>query len=350
MFRPIFAVRELRQIGRLLLSAMSILAASASHGQQLNMICSAQAEHCSLLATVFQRSSGIKVNFVHKSSGEAQAQLNAERANPKTDVWFGGTGDPHLQAAEGGLSMPYKSPSLPQLHDWAQRQAAAAGYRTVGVYSGPLGISWNTELLAKRKLPAPACWKDLLNPIYKGDIQAANPNTSGTAYTQIATLVQLMGEEPAFAYLKALHNNISQYTRSGAAPVKNAARGENLIGVAFAHEAPVEAANGFPVVSVFPCEGTGAEIGSMSIVQGARNLESAKRFYEFALTAAAQELGVAAKQFQIPSSKSAKLDERMPDLRKAKMINYDYVKYGSAVERKRLIERWEREVSSAARK
>ncbi len=329
--------------------AISLAAGIAAHtaqAQSLNMICSAQAEHCSLISTVFQRSSGIKVNFVHKASGEAMAQLNAEKSNPKTDLWFGGTGDPHLQAAEFGLTQAYESPSLKALHPWAQAQAKAAGYKTVGVYSGPLGISWNTELLAKKKLPAPACWKDLLNPIYKGDIQAPNPNTSGTAYTQIATLVQLMGENQAFDYMKALHKNVSQYTRSGAAPVKNAARGESVIGVAFAHEAPVEAANGFPVVSVFPCEGTGAEIGSMSIVKDARNLESAKKFYEFALTAAAQELGVAAKQFQIPSNMQAKLDPRMPDIKKAKMINYDYVKYGSASERRRLIERWEKEVNS----
>jgi iron(III) transport system substrate-binding protein len=300
-----------------------------------------------LIATVFSRSSGIKVNFVHKGSGEAAAQLNAERANPKTDLWFGGTGDPHLQAAESGLTEVYKSPSLPQLYDWAQQQAQAAGYKTVGIYSGPLGISWNTELLAKRKWPEPRCWKDLLNPVYKGEIQAPNPNTSGTAYTQIATLVQLMGEDPAFDFLKALHKNISQYTRSGAAPVKNAARGENVIGLAFAHEAPVEAANGFPVIAVFPCEGTGAEIGSMSIVKGARNLDAAKKFYEFALTPAAQELGVAAKQFQLPSNRAAKIDVRMPDFHRARMISYDYLKYGSVAVRKRLIERWEKDINAA---
>lgn len=332
-----------------LLAAACACMAVAAPAQTLNMICSAQADHCSLVSTVFQRSSGIKVNYVHKSSGEAFAQLNAEKANPKTDIWYGGTGDPHLQAAELGLTEVYQSPSLKQLHPWAQSQAKSAGYRTVGIYSGPLGFSWNTELLAKKKLPAPACWKDLLNPIYKGEIQAPNPNTSGTAYTQIATLVQLMGEQQAFDYLKALHKNISQYTRSGAAPVKNAARGENVIGVAFAHEAAVEAAHGFPVVAVFPCEGTGAEVGSMSIIKGARNVDAAKKFYEFALTPAAQELGVAAKQFQIPSHTSAKLDPRMPDIKKAKMINYDYVKYGAGAERKRLIERWEKEVNSLPR-
>lgn len=316
---------------------------------QVNIICSVQAEQCNLVQTVFSKSTGIKVNLTHKASGEAMAQLNAEKANPKTDVWYGGTGDPHMQAAELGLTMVYKSASLPHLRDWAQQQAEQTGFKTVGIYSGPLGISYNTEAMAKKKLQPPKCWADLLDPKWKGEIQAPNPNTSGTAYVEIATLVQLMGEEKAFDYLKALHKNISQYTRSGAGPVKNAARGENLIGVAFAHEAPVEAANGFPVVSNTPCEGTGAEIGSMSLIQGARNLAEAKRFYEWALTPGAQELGVAAKQFQLPSNKAAKLDERMPDFAKAKMIKYDYAKYGSSAERKRLIGRWEKEVNSLPR-
>lgn len=327
----------------------SMLCTQALAQQSLNVICSVQAEQCNMVQTVFSRITGIKVNLVHKASGEAMAQLNAEKANPKTDVWYGGTGDPHMQAAELGLTMEYKSPSLPLLYDWAQKQAAQSGYKTVGTYSGPLGFSYNTEGMAKKKLTPPACWADLLDPKWRGEIQAPNPNTSGTAYVQVATLVQLMGEEKAFAYLKALHKNISQYTRSGAGPVKNAARGENLIGVAFAHEAAVEFANGFPVVANSPCEGTGAEIGSMSIIKGARNLEAAKKFYEWALTPPAQELGVATKQFQLPSNKATKLDPRMPDFKKVKMIDYDYAKYGSSAERKRLIERWEKEVNAQAR-
>ena len=86
-----------------------------------------------------------------KGSGEALAQLIAERDNPKTDIWFGGTGDPHLQAAEQGLSLDYQSPTLSQLHPWAQQQAKQSGYKTVGIYSGPLGFAYNTELLAKKK-------------------------------------------------------------------------------------------------------------------------------------------------------------------------------------------------------
>jgi iron(III) transport system substrate-binding protein len=194
--------------------------ALAQDAGQVNVICSVQAEWCNMIQTVFAKTTGIKVNMALKGSGEALAQLIAERANPKTDLWFGGTGDPHLQAAEQGLSLEYKSPALSQLHGWAQQQASQSGFKTVGIYSGPLGFGYNPELLAKKKLPVPKSWADLLRPEYKGEIQVANPASSGTAYTMVATLVQLMGEDKAFDYMKALHKNISQYTRSGTGPIK----------------------------------------------------------------------------------------------------------------------------------
>ena len=328
-----------------------LVTSHVAHAQsgEFNVICSAQAAWCNILAVTFERSQGVKVNMTLKGSGEAIAQIMAERANPKTDLWFGGTGDPHLQAAEQGLTQEYKSPMLPKLHDWAQKQAAQSGYRTVGIYSGPLGFGYNTELIAKKKLPIPKTWADLLKPEYKGEIQSANPASSGTAYTMIATLVQLMGEDQAFEYLKKLHGNIAAYTRSGTGPIKAVARGEATISISFVHDGPGEKAQGFPLETITPADGTGAEIGSMSIIRGARNVEAAKRFYEWALTPSAQALGAATLQFQLPSNKETQVDPRVPDFRKIKLINYDYAKYGQTAERRRLIQRWEREVNSLPR-
>ncbi len=334
---------------QLLALATAITTMGAQAQGQVNIICSVQAEWCNMIGTVYARTTGVKINVALKGSGEALAQIIAEKDNPKTDVWFGGTGDPHLQAAEQGLTLEYKSPSLPQLQPWAQQQALQSGFKTVGIYSGPLGFGYNTELLAKKKLGVPRTWSDLLKPEYKGDIQVANPASSGTAYTMIATLVQLMGEEKAFEYLKSLHRNVSQYTRSGTGPIKAVARGETAVSISFVHDGPGEKLQGFPVETITPTDGTGAEIGSMSIVKGSRNLETAKKFYEWALTPAAQEMAAAAKQFQVPSNKAAKVDKNVPDFKKIKFINYDYAKYGASAERRRLISRWEKEVNSLPR-
>jgi iron(III) transport system substrate-binding protein len=341
--------REISMKKVLVTIALAATTMAANAQGQLNVICSAAAEWCNLMGTVYARTSGVKVNMSLRGSGEALAQLIAEKENPKTDLWFGGTGDPHLQAAEQGLTLDYKSPLLAQLYPWARKQAEDAKYRTVGVYMSPLGFGFNTELLARKKATAPKTWADLLRPEFKGEVQMANPASSGTAYTAIATLVQLMGEEKAFDYLKALHKNVSAYTRSGTGPVKAAARGETMVSMSFVHDVSAEAVNGFPVGSSTPAEGTGAEIGSMSIVKNSRNTEAARKFYDWALTPGAQQFQAAAKSYQVPSNINTPIDARVPDLKKIKLINYDYAKYGASAERRRLIARWEKEVNALQR-
>jgi iron(III) transport system substrate-binding protein len=316
----------------------------------VNIYCSNQIDACQAAAAEFQKVTGIKVNMTQKSSGETLAQVRAEKDNPRGDVWYAGTGDPHLIAAEDGLTVPYESPQMPKLHPWARSQWSSSGKRTVGVYSGALGFGVNRELFAKKNLPVPACWSDLTKPIYKGEVQMANPNSSGTAYTMVATMVQLMGEEKAFDYMKALHANINSYARSGAGPVKAAGRGETGIAITFMHDVAMEINAGFPLDMIAPCEGTGYEIGSISIIRGGRNPNEARKFVDWALTAEAQKLYYSAgKSFQTPSAMEAPLPPNAPDLTKIKLIDYDFAKYGQASERRRLLERWDKEVGALPR-
>ena len=343
MLRPAALVRSIVALG------LASIATTASAQGNLTVYCSYQIDWCNAMVNAFAKETGIKVALLQKSAGEAFAQIKAEAANPKGDIWWTGSGDAHVQAAEENLTVAYQSPMLKDLQDWARKQAEQTGYKTVGVYAGPLGFGYNPDLLAKKNLPVPKCWRDLVKPEYKGEVQIANPNSSGTAYVAIATLVQLMGEDEAFRYLKALNVNVNQYTKSGAGPVKAVGRGETAVGVAFMHDAIAEKVAGFPVVSVAPCEGTGYEIGSMSLIKGARNLDNAKKFYDWALTPAAQALGAENKAYPIPSNRSTPLSPVMPKLSEVKLINYDFAKYGSAAERRRLLQKWETEVNAQSR-
>ncbi len=313
--------------------------------EKLTYYCSAQEDWCQLMADGFEEATGIDVRMTRKSSGETLAQLKAEASNPKGDIWWGGTGDPHLQAAEEGLGEAYESPMRGEQNDWAIRQAEAAGNQTIGIYSGALGYGYNEDVLKANNLPVPECWADLLKPEYKGHVQMANPNSSGTAYTTLATIVQLFGEDEGFEFMKGLHKNINQYTKSGSAPIKAAARGENTIGIVFLHDAVAQAASGFPIKSVAPCEGTGYEIGGMTIIKGGRNPESAQKFYDWALSAETQSRALEVNAFQVMSNKNAQSSPLAPDLESIKLIDYDFAKYGSADERKRLLKKWDDEVS-----
>lgn len=336
--------------GRLLASATVLwTTAAVAADDELVLYCSPQIEWCQLMVEAFERETGIDVAMTRKSSGETFAQIKAEAANPRGDVWWGGTGDPHLQAAEEGLTVEYRSPRLEELRDWAVQQAEQSGYRTVGIYAGALGFGYNSEILEQRGIEPPSCWADLTKPEFRDEVEIANPNSSGTSYTTLATMVQLMGEDAGFQYLKDLHQNVVQYTKSGSAPIKDAARGEVGVGIVFLHDAVTQKVEGFPIVPVAPCEGTGYEIGSMSLIEGGPNPEAAKRFYDFALRADVQELAAEAKAFQVPSNADAKAPPQAPDFAEIQLIDYDFAKYGSSAERTRLLAKWDDEVGSLPR-
>ena len=92
-------------------------AALAQGAGELVVYCSVQEEWCRPMVQGFERATGVKVSMTRKSSGETFAQIKAETANPRGDVWWGGTGDPHLQAAEEGLTEVYKSPMQVDIFD-----------------------------------------------------------------------------------------------------------------------------------------------------------------------------------------------------------------------------------------
>ncbi|MEI8324599.1 MAG: ABC transporter substrate-binding protein [Betaproteobacteria bacterium] len=336
------------------ISATLALAATTAQAQRpdagtVNAICSTDQGWCELAAQEFAKATGIKVSQTRKATGEALAQLRAEANNPKTDLWWGGTGDPFLQAAEIGLLEAYRPSYLSDLHGWSVRQYAMTQNMVGGFYTSAIGFGWNTEVLKKKHLPEPKCWADLTQPAYKGDIEISHPASSGTAYTVLAGLVQLMGEEPAFDYLKKLHKNISNYTRSGTAQAPNVAKGEVAIGVSFLFGFEGWRQNKYPVKTAAPCEGTSYEVGGIALIKGARNKAAALRYYDWLMSPAGQGVGARADSLQVPANKSFQTDARIPLLDHVRLIKYDFEKYGKADERKRLIERWQREVESAPR-
>ncbi len=317
--------------------------------QMVHAICSTDQSWCELAASEFQKQTGIRVLQTRKPTGEALAQLRAEAANPKTDIWWGGTGDPFLQASEIGLLEPYRPAYLDQLSGWSVRQYAMTSNMVGGFYTSAIGFGWNTELLKKKNLPVPKCWSDLIQPAYKGEVEISHPASSGTAYTILAGLVQLMGEDKAFEYMKALHKNISGYTRSGTAQAPNVAKGEVAVGVSFIFGFEGWRYNRYPVATGAPCEGTSYEIGGIALVRGSRNLEAAKKYYDWLMSPAGQSLGAKAGSFQSPANKTFQHDPRIPSLDSVKLIKYDFEKYGKTSERQHLLGRWRREVETLPR-
>ena len=337
-----------RLLAAFLLLGLGLPGAASAQGS-LSMLCAPAADWCEAIAAAFQRDTGIRVAMTRKSSGEILAQLTAEAQNPRTDIWFGGSAETHITAAERNLLQAYSSPNMAGLHDWAVRAHRLSGERCVGVSSGAIGITWNRELMERKGLKLPGTWEDLLDPAYRNEVQLPNPNSSGTAYTIIAGLVQLWDEDRAFDYLRRLHANVNAYARSGAAPMQAVARGETALAVSFNMETASMREAGFPIDIAYPAEGTSYEVACMSVVRGARNLAQARRFYDWYLTPAAMDIGPRVNQWHVPAHRGAAPDPRIPDLASIKLVEYDFARFGDSAMRRRILERWDREIGSLPR-
>ena len=317
--------------------------------RSLVVYCSHDPDACELAARTFQRDTGIETAIIRKPTGEFYAQIRAERANPKADVWYGGTIDPFLQAAAEGLFVAYRSPRVAELQPWARRATERSDYKVAAIYRIIIGFGTSATILTQKELSVPRCWSDLVLPAYRKEIELANPVTSGTGYTILATLVTLYGEDGAFAYLAKMQPNVVRFTQSGTAQGPSVAHGEVGVGVSFVHEFITQQLAGFEVTITLPCEGTGDALGGMAIINGAPHPEEARAFYDWALTKPAQELANRTRNLLVPAHARAEIRPEAAAFANVRTLDVDPVKFGNPEERRRLLARWQREIGDSLR-
>ncbi|HUR07207.1 MAG TPA: ABC transporter substrate-binding protein [Nonomuraea sp.] len=333
--------------GALVLSGCAHAAGTTTADEgKVVVACGATEEWCAAMTSAFTAATGLKSEFVRLSSGEALARIQAGKSDPEFDVWHGGPADGYAAAAGHGLLENYVSPNAAAIPG---RYKAGDGTWT-GVYVGVLGFCANTRVLAEKRLRAPESSQSLLDPALKQDVGIAHPSTSGTAYTALWTQVTLHGGnvDQAMSYMKRLHPNVLQYSKSGAAPAQQVARGEVGVGVVFSHDCVATMEQGFPDLRVtFPAEGTGYEVGGVALIKGAHDPVSAKKYIDWALTPAAQEIGPSVRSYQAPTNPKARRSDKTADLATLKLIDYDSTAAG---ERKlELTRRFDSEIAKAPR-
>jgi iron(III) transport system substrate-binding protein len=328
-------------IALVLLGTLGAGAPPAGAQGRLNLLCSPDPAWCEAVKREFGKATGIQTEFVRLSSGAALARVRAEKASPTFDVWFGGSGDSHWVAQADGLLEFFQPKAWAELR---RELVRAVDGHYIPLYTGLHGFGVNEQILREKNLPVPETWKDLGDAKYKGLVAMPNPNTSGTGYVMMTTIVQIYGDEPGFELLKAIHKNVAQYTRSGGDPSLLAGRGEVAVGVSFANDVVERARKGFPIRFVAPRDGTGYEIGALSLVKGAPNRVSALRFIDWALDPENQKLGPQNGEVSVQSHSRAAVDRDVPRFEDAKVIAYDFGKYGTPAVRDALIKRWTEQV------
>jgi iron(III) transport system substrate-binding protein len=326
-----------------LLLAVGLTACQEEESKELNVLCTPQEEWCQGMKQEFEEKYGITVNYVRMSSGESLARIRAEKDNPQFDIWWGGPIDSFVAAKQEDLLEAYDSPNYKNLLD--QEKYKDADNYWAGIYVGSLGFCTNENWLADNPgAEPPTSWDDLLKPEFEGQLLVAHPSTSGTSYTALATMLQLMGEEQGWEFANKYADQVLQFTKSGAAPAKFVGQGEAGVCIVFSHDIVHEIEdNGLPLVLTFPEDGTGYEIGGMGILKGAKNKDAAEKWFDWALTAEAQALGPKYKAYQAPTVGGVDLSH--PELLEVNLIDYDFQWAGE--HKKEFVDKFTNEISGA---
>ncbi len=319
------------------LAGLVVLTASAN-AAELNAYSIMPEKYASQIFAEFTKDTGIKVNFLRFSTGEALARLNAEKTNPQVDVMLGGPADTYAAGVKEGIFEAYRP---------ADSDAIAPQYRDpenywTGIGLIPLCFLSNTKFLEKNKMQAPTKWADLLDPRYKNNLQMADARTSGTATERIYSLVKVMGEDEAFKFQKAMNANVQMYTKSGAGGAMPIATGQCAAGIFYIVDALDIQQQGYPVTITYPEDGVSFGIEATGIIKGAKHSEEAKKFIDWVTSKRFAEFIVANKINYVPTRNDVKTSNPILDLSKINMISVDVTWKGE--KRQEYTQRWINEV------
>ena len=251
---------------------LTVLAGLASlcigvNAAELNAYSVMPEKYASRIFAEFTKDTGIKVNFLRFSTGEALARLTAEKGNPQVDIMMGGPADMYAAASKEGIFEAYR-PAGSDAIDASMRDPN--NYWT-GIGVIPLCFLTNTKFLKKNNMEPPKKWSDLLDPRYKKNLQMADARTSGTATERIFSLVKIMGEDEAFKFQKQLNGTIQMYTKSGAGGAMPIATGQCASGIFYIVDALDIQQQGYPVVISYPEDGVSYGIEATGVIKGGKN-------------------------------------------------------------------------------
>ncbi|MFO7714526.1 putative 2-aminoethylphosphonate ABC transporter substrate-binding protein [Desulfosarcina sp.] len=280
MKKPSFKLRI--ALGALLVF-LSLVYIGAAAAEELLVYTALEDDEIPGYLAIFKKAHpAITVKIVRDSTGIITAKLLAEKDNPQADVVWGTAATSLMLCDQAGMVEPYAPKGLEKVR--SKMRDAQNPPHWVGIKAWMTGFCVNTIECANLKLPTPASFDDLLDPLYRGQLAMSNPASSGTGFLTVSAILQTMGEEKGWAYLDKLHDNIARYTHSGSKPCKLAGAGEVAIGISFAYRGFMQKQKGEPVLTVFPTEGSGWDVEANCLIKKATLKPAAKTFLDWAIS------------------------------------------------------------------
>lgn len=235
----------------------------------------------------FAKETGITVPNDVKNSGQTLSALSEQKSHPQADVAYWGSTF-GVAADKQGLIEPY----APAGSDEVPADLKAADHSWTVAHYGVVAMLVNKKALGG--LPAPRSWDDLLKPEYKDKVFYADPGKAAIGYYTAAAVNLAKGGsvtdwQPALEYFAKLKANGAQ-APVNTTPAK-AGSGEYpiLIDADFNGYAQKYDQNADLDV-VIPSDGTVKVSYAVSLVKNGPNPDGAKKWMDFLLSDAGQQL------------------------------------------------------------
>ena len=222
----------------------------------------------------FEARTGIWVQVETGGTSALLERLEAEAEDPACDLLFGGGADSLQSRAE--LFEPYVSP----LAEEVQPAFRCPDGSWTAFSSLPVVLIYNPVLV--RSNP-PDSWESLLDPAWRGKIAFASPTASGSSYTALAALLQILPGDDGELLAAFLKNLDGQILDSSSQVIDAVADGSSYIG-AIPEDVALRAIDGGRDVALLrPREGTCLLADGMAVVSGCPHGDNARRFIDFTL-------------------------------------------------------------------
>ncbi len=276
----------------------------------------------------FEERTGIWVEVVDGGTSEILERIEMEKEAPTADIMFGG-GIESLMACSDCFE-PYICSQLPQI------KAALIPENNLWTPFSviPIVIIYNKKLVTPNEISG---WRDLLQPQWRGKIAFADPNTSGSSYTAIMTIIQCLGKDDPTIAQRFADNLENKLLPQSGDIIESVENGSMYLGVTLEEIALKRMADGADIGIVYPEEGTSAVPDAGAIVKNAAHRENARRFLDFASSRAVQQM-IADKHFRRSARTDVETQRDMLAESKIKIIDYDIT--WASEQKKEFGQRW----------
>lgn len=253
------------------------LSYAPSESEKLVVYTSHKEEVYGPIIAEFEARTGIWVEVVTDGSAVLLNKIRDEGTLCPADIMFGGGVD--LLSAYSDCFAQYEANGARNL----STSFKSEDNTWVAFSSLPIVIIYNNRLVYMNSVPT--SWADLLDERWKGKIAFAEPGNSGTSYTSLQTLLQVMKDRDEIEVMHAFMDNLNGRILSGSGEVTDSvAAGTRLIGVTLEEAALKKQASGADISIIYPSEGTSAVPDGCAIVKWTQHEENAEKFMDFIIS------------------------------------------------------------------